>query len=222
MEENKKSSDNTDQISSGLANISGGTGQAFGGVVQVASGAFITVLDFLQQRWQKTFGQQTKTTFKNRRSPNVTTTEKHETAVNESPCILSPATLPSLNPKTLILVIYADQNIDISQENNRPLNQWIHEKFYEATQYLCIVEDSFFHSKENQIKNFIVPEGKERDDDIYLIKLHLKDNDDRFNPRVNQIDRIRAFRELSSLVDDLEILPRLRLEAGQLFNLYHR
>lgn len=164
----------------------------------------------------------------NRQLAQATTTdiysssEKYEGIINESPRILSPEILTY--PKTLILAVYADQNIDASQEIKHllKLNQLICEKFYEATQYLCIVEDSFFQSKENQIKNFIVPEGKERDDDIYLIKLHLKDDDERFNPRVNQIDRIRAFRELPNLVDYLEISLRLRLEAGRLFNLYHR
>jgi len=222
MEKNKKNSDNQEQISSGLAQISGGIGQTSGGMVKVASGAINTFLDFLQKLWYQTIEQQPKTTSRSRRSTQVTTTEKYESAVYESPRISYPETLPSLNPKTLILVVYADQEMDVIQESNRSLNQWIYEKFYEVTQYLCIVEDSCFKSKENQVKNFIVPEGQERDDDIYLIKLHLRDNDERFNPRVNQIDRIRAFRELSSLVDDLKILPRLRLEAGQLFNLYHR
>jgi len=224
MEKNKENSDNKEQISRGLAQISGGIGQTSGGVAKVLYGTVSMGLDHLQKLWHQTIGQQSKTIPRNRRSTQVTTTGKYESEVTESPSISYPETLPSFNPKTLILLVYADQEMDVIQESNRSLNQWIYEKFYEVTQYLCIVEDSFFKSKENQVKNFIVPEGQERDDDIYLIKLHLRDNDERFNPRVNQIDRIRAFRELSSLVDvdDSKILPRLRLEAGQLFNLYHR
>lgn len=215
MEKNKKSSDNQEQVSSVM-------GQFCGEAMRRIRVPINIVVELIQNFFESTIEQQPKTTSRSRRSTQVTTTEKYESAVYESPRISYPETLPSLNPKTLILVVYADQEMDVIQESNRSLNQWIYEKFYEVTQYLCIVEDSCFKSKENQVKNFIVPEGQERDDDIYLIKLHLRDNDERFNPRVNQIDRIRAFRELSSLVDDLKILPRLRLEAGQLFNLYHR
>lgn len=215
MEKNKKSSDNQEQVSSVM-------GQFCGEAMRRIRVPINIVFELIQNFFESTIEQQPKTTSRSRRSTQVTTTEKYESAVYESPRISYPETLPSLNPKTLILVVYADQEMDVIQESNRSLNQWIYEKFYEVTQYLCIVEDSCFKSKENQVKNFIVPEGQERDDDIYLIKLHLRDNDERFNPRVNQIDRIRAFRELSSLVDDLKILPRLRLEAGQLFNLYHR
>lgn len=217
MEKNKKSSDNQEQVSSVM-------GQFCGEAMRRIRVPINIVVELIQNFFESTIEQQPKTTSRSRRSTQVTTTEKYESAVYESPRISYPETLPSLNPKTLILVVYADQEMDVIQESNRSLNQWIYEKFYEVTQYLCIVEDSFFKSKENQVKNFIVPEGQERDDDIYLIKLHLRDNDERFNPRVNQIDRIRAFRELSSLVDvdDSKILPRLRLEAGQLFNLYHR
>ena len=195
MEKNKKSSDNQEQVSSVM-------GQFCGEAMRRIRVPINIVFELIQNFFESTIEQQPKTTSRSRRSTQVTTTEKYESAVYESPRISYPETLPSLNPKTLILVVYADQEMDVIQESNRSLNQWIYEKFYEVTQYLCIVEDSCFKSKENQVKNFIVPEGQERDDDIYLIKLHLRDNDERFNPRVNQIDR--------------------RLEAGQLFNLYHR
>lgn len=125
-------------------------------------------------------------------------------------------------PKSLILLVYPDENLSLFQESPIPLTLFMCEKLYESTQYLRIEEDFFFKSKANQIKDFIVPEGKEDDDDIYLINIYLKNNDERFNQRVNQIDRIRAFRELPNLVKDIKISPRLRLEAGKLFNLYHR
>lgn len=126
------------------------------------------------------------------------------------------------NFKTLILAIYPDKNLNLFQETTTPLSLLVCEKLYESTQYLCIEEDLFFRSRLNNIKDFVVPKGKESDDDIHLIKLHLQDNDERFNPRINQIDRIRAFRNLSKLASDFQVSPRLTLEAGQLFNLYHR
>lgn len=135
--------------------------------------------------------------------------------------------LKILNPKTLLLAIYPDKNLNLFQQLSVPLTLSVCEKLYESTQYLCIEKDSFFKSRIDQIRSFKVPEGQEYDDDIHLIKIYLKDNDERFNQRINQVDRIRAFRDLPNLVVDdiknpIKVSPRLRIEAGKLFNLYHR
>ncbi|MBE9203181.1 hypothetical protein IQ218_06620 [Synechocystis salina LEGE 06099] len=127
-----------------------------------------------------------------------------------------------LKSKILILLVYSNSNLDIFKKAIIPLSDFMCEKLYELTQYLCIEESLLFNSKANQIQNFRVSKGEELDDDIYLIKLDLRDDDHRFRPKVNQVDRIRAFRELPNLVDDIRVSHRLRIEAGQLFNLYHR
>jgi hypothetical protein len=127
-----------------------------------------------------------------------------------------------VSPKILLLAIYPDTNLSLFKKTSIPLSQSVCEKLYESTQYLRIDDNLFFKSKSNKIQDFRVKEGEECDDDIHLIKIYLKDNDERFNHRVNQVDRIRAFRELPNLVDDIQVSRRLRIEAGNLFNLYHR
>ncbi|QUS61896.1 hypothetical protein IQE94_07535 [Synechocystis sp. PCC 7339] len=146
--------------------------------------------------------------------------EEYEKIVGKINLIFPSETLVS--PKSLVLAIYPDKNLSLFQKTTAPLTRAVCEKLYESTQYLRIDDDLFFKSKSNKIQDFRVIEGEECDDDIHLVKIHLKDNDERFNQRINQIDRIRAFRELPNLVDDIKVSPRLRIEAGNLFKLYHR
>ncbi|MCT0253285.1 MULTISPECIES: hypothetical protein [unclassified Synechocystis] len=156
--------------------------------------------------------------FKNRRTDNLFR-ESQDSEIQIS-SVSQPQKI--VNPKTLILAIYPDKNLNLFQQLTVPLARSVCEKLYESTQYLRIDNNLFFKSKSNKIQDFKVQKGEECDDDIHLIRIYLNDNDERFNQRVNQVDRIRAFRELPNLVDDIQVSPRLRIEAGNLFNLYHR
>ncbi|KST67206.1 hypothetical protein [Mastigocoleus testarum] len=126
----------------------------------------------------------------------------------------------------LVLVIYADQSDFIeSLRAKKNINVNDSEELYEMTKYLWLGsgnENEFTQKIDNIKAHYSVPKGKESEYDIHLISINLKQPECRFNKNIDQLDRYDAFRELSNLVVNFDISPRLQMEAYTKFEIYNR
>ncbi|EGK90432.1 hypothetical protein [Microcoleus vaginatus] len=95
------------------------------------------------------------------------------------------------------------------------------EALYEITKYLWLGDESEFSQRKANLNRYLVSEGAESEYDIYLVSIELNKADEGFKPKVNQLDRYDAFRNLADLVN-FEISPRLQMEAYGNFDVYNR
>ncbi len=114
----------------------------------------------------------------------------------------------------LVLVIAAEQS-DVINFNDG-------EQLYELTKNLWLGSETDFHQIKSNLNRYVVAEEEKSEYDIKLVYLKLKQSDQGFQPNVNQLDRIDAFRKLSDLVVNCEISPRLQMEAYENFEVYSR
>lgn len=122
---------------------------------------------------------------------------------------------------SLILVVSEAQQILVeSIKNKEMIDDNDGDALYAATHFLCYENDKQISSKWNDLKRFQAKEESEYD--IYLIKVRLKQYDDRFDPDVNSLDRYDAFLKLSELANHVEVSPRLTMEVGEEFDFYSR
>ncbi|MGI0482751.1 hypothetical protein ACN4EE_18445 [Geminocystis sp. CENA526] len=127
----------------------------------------------------------------------------------------------------LILVIRAS-NISLVNhiKNKGKIDQNDCENLYQSTIYLNYDnEDKFLYEWQqltNEKKFYISNEQEYSDGDIFLIKVKLKNTENRFNPNLDQIERYDAFMNLANLAIDIEVSERLDMEAYEKFNVYNR
>lgn len=127
----------------------------------------------------------------------------------------------------LILVIRAS---NISLVNNikskGKIDQFDCENLYKSTVYLNYDNEDKFLDKWQPLvdeKRFYISNEKEYSDaDIFLIKVKLKNRENRFNPNLDQVERYDAFMSLANLAINVEVSERLEMEAYQNFNVYNR
>ena len=96
------------------------------------------------------------------------------------------------------------------------------ETLYEITKYLWLGDESEFSQRKANLNRYLVSEGAESEYDIYLVYIELKQADEGFKPKVNQLDRFDAFRNLADLAVNLTISPRLQMEAYENIGVYNR
>ncbi|MFP4297391.1 MAG: hypothetical protein ACLFT0_05995 [Spirulinaceae cyanobacterium] len=123
--------------------------------------------------------------------------------------------------QVLTLVISASKSFFINSLHNK-INIDLEdcEYLYEGTRYLYQVDQSEF--KFLDTTRFEVQPGTESEYDVYLVQLTLKQEDERFNPDVNQIERYDAFQNLPESVTDVKISPRLTMDAYSELDVYVR
>lgn len=125
----------------------------------------------------------------------------------------------------LILVIRAS-NISLVNniKNKGKIDQFDCENLYQSTIYLNYDnEDNFLKEWQplvNEKRFYISNEQEYSDADIFLIKIKLKNTENRFNPNLDQIERHDAFMNLANLAIDVEVSERLDMEAYQNFKVY--
>ena len=95
------------------------------------------------------------------------------------------------------------------------------EALYEITKYLWLGDESEFSQRKANLNRYLVSEGAESEYDICLVSIELNKADEGFKPKVNQLDRYDAFRNLADLVN-FEISPRLQMEAYENIGVYNR
>lgn len=123
----------------------------------------------------------------------------------------------------LVLVIPAEQSDVINSIAAQSRIDFNHgEQLYEVTKSLWLGSETDFHKIKYNLNRYLVSEAKKSEYDIKLVYLELKQNDEGFQPNVNQLERYDAFRKLSDLVVDFEISPRLQMEAYENFEVYSR
>lgn len=135
----------------------------------------------------------------------------------------SSSSVQVVTKKSLVLVISASHTDFIeSLKAKKTIDINDAERLYKVTNYLWLGSESGFNQKKANLKNYSVFPGKESEYDINLVYMELKQNDEGFKPKINQIDRYDAFRKLPGLVVSVEISPRLQMEAYENFEVYNR
>lgn len=151
--------------------------------------------------------------------------EKPTTVVSQSPPTqrVVQSSPVQLTPQTLILVIPALKSQFLNELRNRDIvtnEDW--ENLYDATRYLCLVSPDKTKnqlSSIDQLDQFRVFQGGEKDSDIYFVHIELSQPDKGFKPNVNDNERFNAFRRLVNL--PVTVSSRFRLEAYENLNVYN-
>ncbi len=121
----------------------------------------------------------------------------------------------------LILVVFATQkSIVDSIQAKGEIDYNDCEQLYKATQYLRQDTEDNLLSQWSAINKFNAIEKSEYD--IYLILIELNQVDEGFQKDVNQLERYDAFRKLSDLAVNVQVSPRLQMEAYGIFDVYNR
>ncbi|MGB3637931.1 MAG: hypothetical protein WBA39_10215, partial [Rivularia sp. (in: cyanobacteria)] len=134
-----------------------------------------------------------------------------------------PSPLIKITKQFLVLVIAAEQSDvinSIAAQRRIYFNDG--EQLYELTKNLWLGSETDFNKIKSNANRYVVAEEEKSEFDIKLLYLQLKQSDQGFQPNVNQLDRIDAFRKLSDLVVNCEISPRLQMEAYENFEVYSR
>ncbi len=129
----------------------------------------------------------------------------------------------TITKQVLVLVVSASQAdfIESMKAKNR-INVSDGEVLHEITKYLWLDSKNNFNKKTANINQYKVSKGEESEYDIYLVYIKLNQADKGFEPNVNQLDRYDAFRKLADLGVELEVSPRLQMEAYEDIDVYSR
>lgn len=148
----------------------------------------------------------------------------HRTEVKQHEYVRNIPSPPiKIRKQFLVLVIPAEQSDVINLIAAQRRIDFNHgEQLYEVTKSLWLGSETDFHKIKYNLNRYLVSEAKKSEYDIKLVYLELKQNDEGFQPNVNQLERYDAFRKLSDLVVDFEISPRLQMEAYENFEVYSR
>lgn len=148
--------------------------------------------------------------------------EESFTVQNSSDTTLPP---PPSSIKFLVLVVsHLQADFLESLKGKRRINLNEGETLYEITKYLWLGDESEFSQRKATLNRYLVSEGAESEYDIYLVSIELNQADEGFKPKVNQLDRFDAFRNLAlaDLPVNLTISPRLQMEAYGNIGVYSR
>jgi hypothetical protein len=146
--------------------------------------------------------------------------DKSFTVQNSSDKTLPP---PLSSIKFLVLVVsHLQADFLESLKGKRQINLNEGETLYEITKYLWLGAETEYSKIKANISDYSVAKGEESEYDIYLVYIELKDADEGFKPKVNQLDRFDAFRKLADLSVNLTISPRLQMEAYENIGVYNR
>ncbi|CAD5930718.1 hypothetical protein [Planktothrix agardhii] len=148
--------------------------------------------------------------------------DKSFTVQNSSDKTLPP---PLSSIKFLVLVVsHLQADFLESLKGKRQINLNEGETLYEITKYLWLGSETEYSKIKANISDYSVAKGEESEYDIYLVYIELKDADEGFKPKVNQLDRFDAFRNLAlaDLPVNLTISPRLQMEAYGNIGVYSR
>ena len=132
---------------------------------------------------------------------------------------------PPSSIKFLVLVVsHLQADFLESLKGKRQINLNEGETLYEITKYLWLGSETEYSKIKANISDYSVAKGEESEYDIYLVYIELKDADEGFKPKVNQLDRFDAFRNLAlaDLPVNLTISPRLQMEAYGNIGVYSR
>jgi hypothetical protein len=130
---------------------------------------------------------------------------------------------PPSSIKFLVLVVsHLQADFLESLKGKRQINLNEGETLYEITKYLWLGAETEYSKIKANISDYSVAKGEESEYDIYLVYIELKDADEGFKPKVNQLDRFDAFRKLADLSVNLTISPRLQMEAYENIGVYNR
>jgi hypothetical protein len=123
----------------------------------------------------------------------------------------------------LVLVISASQSEfleSLKGKNHIDVSQG--EQLYQITTYLWLGSETELSQKIHDISQYSVAKGAESEYNIYLVDIKLKQDDERFKPNVNQIDRYDAFRKLNDLAVEVKVSERLQIKAYEKLEVYNR
>lgn len=130
--------------------------------------------------------------------------------------------IPIPKKYSLIVAISASKEAVFSALSNDVANKRSYEELYKATQSLSIFQTEQVQLQD-QTSKFNVAEASEYSEyDVYLVKLDLRQRDDRFGPNQDQMDRYDAFRNLPNLVTSIDVSKRLTMDVCTFFKLYVR
>ena len=124
----------------------------------------------------------------------------------------------------LVLVINADKTTVLQTiQNEGKLTPDLQSSLYRATQALWLGSETEFQtlsfpkwfSSDSQVDEY-------SEYDVHLAKVTLGENDSRFGPSVNQMDRMDAFEQLVKRGVQVELSPRVSSEAYALDEIYSR
>lgn len=93
-------------------------------------------------------------------------------------------------------------------------------ELYQAAQYIDQTDLSQIRAKEARLQEFVT--YNPAPDDLYLLELSLFEEDARFAPQVNPLDRYDAFMDLIRNTSKVKVSERLRMESCSCLDLYVR
>ena len=155
----------------------------------------------------------------NKKGSNLNLKSQSQTA-NYSNCVP-----PSREKHILALLIKSDRYQDLIHllKNNSYLQPEDSSKLYGATQGLWIgVKSKFDNSKIKQELNNCNPVTTTSEYDVHFVTITLNENDSRFHPDVNPMDRRDAFIELGKRSPQVTVSPRLSCKAYENTEFYNR
>jgi len=123
----------------------------------------------------------------------------------------------------LVLVISASQSEfleSLKGKNHIDVSQG--EQLYQITTYLWLGSETELSLQRPDINKYSVAKGAESEYNIYLVDIKLKQDDERFKPNVNQIDRYDAFRKLNDLAVEVKVSERLQIKSYEKLEVYNR
>ncbi|MEG3935355.1 MULTISPECIES: hypothetical protein [unclassified Microcoleus] len=123
----------------------------------------------------------------------------------------------------LVLVISASQAEFLeSLKDKKHIDVSEGEQLYQITRYLWLGSDTELSLQKPDINKYSVAKGAESEYDIYLVEIKLKQDDEGFKPKVNQLDRHDAFRNLAGLAVEVKVSDRFQMEAYEKLEVYNR
>lgn len=145
--------------------------------------------------------------------------------VEEMTSSLPPVTVK--NNQVLILVINVSKSKVVKElEAKGKVDSKDCEMLYRATESLWLGDKTDLSSQLSQSfsanSKFAVSPSEESEYNIYLIKIELSEADEGFKANAGQLDRIDAFRRLADLSTNVEVSPRLKVEASENTGVYSR
>ena len=136
-----------------------------------------------------------------------------------STTLQAPQNVSTSKKYSLFLAIPASKESILPALCNAVITQKDYKELYKATQSMRILETDQIRLQD-QTSQFHVAEVSEYD--VYLVKLDLRQKDDRFGPDQDQMDRYDAFQNLPNLVTSMQISSRLTMDVCTFFKLYVR
>ena len=127
------------------------------------------------------------------------------------------------SPKTQVFIVipatYESLVAELADKQNIH-DEKIAAALFNAAQYIYQVEPQIAAEKRHKFKSYESYDFST--DDIFLLEITLVEEDDRFAPNVNGLDRYDAFVNLSSSAVDVEVSERMRIDTYDCLDWYTR